>query len=159
MIAMILALALAGTAPDADNRDADAPKRYTPEIRGQLLDGTKPVSSNVCLRQSGSEIRMCGYTDFSGTFYIPTHSVRPVSGDDRTPTYWLEVGRVTEARKIAPIDASFDRHVAIALDCNLARGAGKVDATSICDRKPAGQPGRVTQTEPSRRHSSEHPAK
>ena len=78
MIATIFSLALAGTAiAAAEDAAANAPKKYTPEIRGQLLDGSKPVTSNVCLRQSGSEIRMCGYTDASGNFYIPAHSARP----------------------------------------------------------------------------------
>jgi hypothetical protein len=157
MIAMILAIALGATATDADNRVADPPTRYTPEIRGQLLDGAKAVSSNVCLRQSGSEIRMCGYTDFSGTFYIPRHSVHAAPGDDRTPTYWLEVGRVTEAKKITPIDASGDQHASIALECNLARAAGKDDTVSVCDRRSAAEPSRVTQTDTARRRSSAHP--
>jgi hypothetical protein len=133
MIGMILSIALVGATVDSDNKAADAPKQYTPEIRGQLLDGTKPMTSNVCLRQSGSEIRMCGYPDFSGNFYIPQHSVRPVPGQTGTPTFWLEIGRVTEAKKIAPIEASHDAHASIVLECNLAR-------SSVCDRKLAAGP-------------------
>ena len=37
-----------------------------------LTSGKQPVASNVCLRQSGSEIRSCGYADASGRFLIPS---------------------------------------------------------------------------------------
>lgn len=161
MIAMILAVALAGAATGADDRVAEAPTRYTPEIRGQLLDGTKPVTSNVCLRQSESEIRMCGYTDNAGNFYIPSHSTRPVPGSTSTtpPTFWLEIGRVTEARKIAPIEASEQKGAVVALDCNLSRSPGASEARALCERRAAGAQSRVSQAEPAHRHSSTHPAK
>jgi hypothetical protein len=161
MIGMIFVAALAGTATDAESRVADAPTRYTPEIRGQLLDGAKPVTSNVCLRQSESEIRMCGYTDNSGNFYIPAHSTRPVAGSTSTtpPTFWLEIGRVTEARKIAPIDASEKKGAVLALECNLSHSPGASDAKTLCERRAASAPSRVSQAEPARRHSSAHPAK
>ena len=42
------------------------PTTYTPEIHGQLTSGKQPVTSNVCLRQSDSEIRSCGYADCAG---------------------------------------------------------------------------------------------
>jgi hypothetical protein len=158
MIAMILSVALAGTAvADGEKAAPEPPKKYTPEIRGQLLDGTKAVSSNVCLRQSGSEIRMCSYTDYSGNFYIPAHSARPVIGDTSTPTFWLEIGRVTEAKKLGAVEASEDKRASIALECNLAR-SGTGDATSICDRKSA-DASRVSQADSSHRHSPAHPAK
>jgi hypothetical protein len=150
MIATILSIALAGAAVDADARAPEAPKQYTPEIRGKLLDGTRPVASNVCLRQSGSEIRMCGYPDFSGNFYIPPHSVRPAPGEAGAPTFWLEIGRVTEAKKIAPIDASQDAHASIVLECNIAR-------SSVCDRKST--PSRISQAEAAHSQPAAHPAK
>jgi hypothetical protein len=60
--------------------------KYTPEIRGQLMNGKQPATLNVCLRQSGSEIRMCGYPDFAGRFLIPSsgpmHSVPAKEGAD-----------------------------------------------------------------------------
>jgi hypothetical protein len=160
MIAMILSVALAGTAvADGEKAAPEPPKKYTPEIRGQLLDGTKAVSSNVCLRQSGSEIRMCGYTDYSGNFYIPAHSARPVIGDTSTPTFWLEIGRVTEAKKIGAVEASEDKRASIALECNLARSGGKADATSICDHKAAADSvaSRGSKGESARTHPA-HPA-
>jgi len=158
MIATIFSLALAGTAiAAAEDAAANAPKKYTPEIRGQLLDGSKPVTSNVCLRQSGSEIRMCGYTDASGNFYIPAHSARPTPGDTDTPTWWLEIGRVTEARRIAPIDASEDRRAAIVLECNLARQADMANAIGICQRKSAANS--VASRAPKSENAPLHPAR
>ena len=168
MIATMLSLALAGTAIAANENSGEAAKRYTPEIRGVLLDGSKPVSSNVCLRPVNSQIRQCGYTDFSGNFYIPPsgpmHSVVP-KADDRGvegyPSYVLEIGRVTEARKIGAIDLTNDRRASIVLECNLARAGGKMDATSICDRGStlSTAPNRVSQTESKRGHAPAHPAK
>lgn len=151
MIGTLFTLALAGATVDAGNKVPDAPKQFTPEIRGQLLDGARPVSSNVCLRQSGSEIRMCGYTDNAGNFYIPPHSSRPVLGTTEPPTYWLEIGRVTEAKKIAPIEASPDTHASLALECNLSRSV-------VCDRTSARSvASRVSKGE--RAPHSTHPAK
>ena len=171
MLALALALASsaasAATTDDGDTKVDEAAKRYTPEIRGQLVDGAKVVSSNVCLRPDDSQIRMCGYTDLSGHFYIPPsgpmHSVLPKADDggvEDYPKYWLEIGRVTEARKIATIELTNDKRASIVLECNLARSAGTAGA-SICDRKSAesATPGRVTQAEPSRRHTPAHPAR
>jgi hypothetical protein len=170
MITTLLAVAMLAAAPadDAGGAANDAPKKYTPEIRGQLLDGTRPVASNVCLRQSGSEIRTCGYTDFSGHFYIPSsgplRSVRPSTDDNGVstfPTYWLEIGRVTEARKIAPVETSADKRAALVLECNLARGSGAADAADFCRRSSgdAAATSRVSQAEPGRRPAPAHPGK
>ena len=63
-------------------------RRYTPEIHGMLTSGKQPVASNVCLRQSDSEIRSCGYADASGRFLIGSGPVRrsPLTADtDKTP--------------------------------------------------------------------------
>mgnify|MGYP001617247151 CR=1 FL=1 len=133
-----------------------------------LLDGTKPVSSNVCLRPSNSQIRQCGYTDFAGNFYIPPsgpmHSVVPKADDQGVegyPSYVLEIGRVTEARKIGAIDLTNDKRASIVLECNLARAGGSTDAISICDRKSplSNAPSRVSQTESRHGHRPAHPAK
>ena len=167
MIAAMLSIALAGAAVAADDKVDEAAKRYTPEIRGVLLDGTKPVSSNVCLRPSNSQIRQCGYTDFSGRFYIPPsgpmHSVVPKADDEGVegyPSYVLEIGRVTEARRIGAIDLTSDKRAAIVLDCNLARGAAAKAVTDVCDRKTASDAAsRISKAESGRLPKSEHPAK
>jgi hypothetical protein len=168
MITTMLFIALASAAATADDKIDEAAKRYTPEIRGVLLDGTKPVASNVCLRPINSQIRQCGYTDFSGNFYIPPsgpmHSVVPKADDkgvEGYPSYVLEIGRVTEARKIGAIDLTNDKRASIVLECNLARSGGNADAMSICDRKSAQStgPSRVSQAESKRSHAPAHPAK
>ena len=122
----------------------DAPK-YTPEIQGQLMNGKQPATLNVCLRQSGSEIRMCGYPDFAGRFLIPSsgplHSVPAKENDDgrvESPTYWLEIGRVDAAQKLWPIDPVSDKAAAIEIDCDISRIAASShgDAGS-CQLRPA----------------------
>ena len=67
-ISLVL-LAFAGVAASASEPQA---KKYTPEIHGMLTDGKQPIASNVCLRQSGSEIRNCGYAGRDGRFFIPS---------------------------------------------------------------------------------------
>jgi hypothetical protein len=122
----------------------DAPK-YTPQIRGQLMNGKQPATLNVCLRQSGSEIRMCGYPDFAGQFLIPSsgplHSVPAKEGEDGrlvSPTYWLEIGRVGQAQKLWPIDPVSDKSAAIEIDCDIARGTGTANGKSgSCQLKTA----------------------
>ena len=124
VVLSILMLASTG----AFGAQADAPK-YTPQIRGQLMNGKQPSTLNVCLRQSGSEIRMCGYPDFTGRFLIPSsgplHSVPAKEGEDgrvESPTYWLEIGRVGAAKKLWPIEPVSDKSAAIEIDCDIARG-------------------------------------
>jgi hypothetical protein len=126
VVLSILMLASTG----AFGAQPDAPK-YTPQIRGQLMNGKLPATLNVCLRQSGSEIRMCGYPDFTGRFLIPSsgplHSVPAKEGEDgrlESPTYWLEIGRVGAAQKLWPIDPVSDKSAAIEIDCDIARGSG-----------------------------------
>jgi len=91
---------------------AGEPKTFTPEIHGMLTSGKQPVASNICLRQSDSEIRSCGYADASGRFFIGSGPVRrsPLTADtDKKPLYfWLETGNVQSAQKLAPIEASVD---------------------------------------------------
>ena len=111
--------------------------KYTPAIRGVLHDGGKAVMSNVCLRQSGSEIRACGYADFDGRFYSPaTRARRPAGASDESPdysTYWLEAGRVDAPRKVGTVDLVDARTGAIELDCDLARA----DDQGVCRPKAA----------------------
>ena len=119
---------------------ADEPKTYTPEIHGMLTSGKQPVASNVCLRQSDSEIRSCGYVDSSGHFLIGSGPVRrsPLTADtDKTPLrFWLETGNVLSPQKLAPVEASVDRNVAIELNCDMAH-PGRNDPTfRSCDAKP-----------------------
>jgi hypothetical protein len=119
--------------------------KYTPEIRGQLMNGKQPATLNVCLRQSGSEIRMCGYPDFAGRFLIPSsgplHSVPAKAGEDgrlESPTYWLEIGRVGKAQKLWPIDPVSDKSAAIEIDCDIAQGAENANGKSAsCQLKNA----------------------
>ena len=133
---LFLALACLGASA------AEPPARkYTPEIHGQLTNGNLPSGSNVCLRQSGSEIRACGYTDSAGQFFIPSsgplHSAQAKSDGsdaDVIPSYWLETGRVDAAKKLWPIDPVADRYTAIDLDCDLSRG-GADNAFRSCDMK------------------------
>jgi hypothetical protein len=123
-----------------------APKKYTPEIHGQLRNfGTDPVT-NVCLRQSGSEIRNCGYAGRDGRFFIPSsgplHSAQAKSDGDTNgelPTYWLETGNVLNARKLWPIEPNADRYAAIDLDCDLARADSAEDRPDYraCDSRPS----------------------
>ena len=139
VVLSILMLASTG----AFGAQADAPK-YTPEIRGQLMNGKQPATLNVCLRQSGSEIRMCGYPDFAGRFLIPAsgplHSVPAREGEDgrlESPTYWLEIGRVGKAQKLWPIDPVSDKSAAIEIDCDIARSAGTTGKSASCQLKTA----------------------
>jgi hypothetical protein len=138
----MLSLACAG----AIAAEAAPPPKFTPEIQGQLSDGKRPVpSTNVCLRQGGSEIRACGYTDFDGRFLIPSsgpmHSAPLKVGADGAsayPTYWLEMGRVTSARKLAQVDLVGDKVAAIAVDCDVSRvAAGNDTPSGVCTAKPA----------------------
>ena len=126
--------------------EAAPPPKYTPEIQGRLSNGTQPVTStNVCLRQGGSEIRSCGYTDFDGRFLIPSsgpmHSAPLKTRKDGTsgyPTYWLEMGRVTSARKLASVDLTGEKFAAIAVECDITRvKAGDEAPTGVCASKPA----------------------
>jgi len=119
---------------------AGEPKTYTPEIHGMLTSGKQPVASNVCLRQSDSEIRSCGYADASGRFLIGSGPVRrsPLRADtDKKPlTFWLETGNVLSPQKLAPVEASVDRNAAIELDCDMAQ-PGRSDPTfRSCNSKP-----------------------
>jgi len=140
VVLSILMLASTG----AFGAQPDAPK-YTPEIRGQLMNGKQPATLNVCLRQSGSEIRMCGYPDFTGRFLIPSsgplHSVPATEGDDgriESPTYWLEIGRVGAAQKLWPIDPVSDKAAAIEIDCDIARvAASKHGEAGSCQLRTA----------------------
>jgi hypothetical protein len=140
VVLSILMLASTG----AFGAQPDAPK-YTPEIRGQLMNGKQPATLNVCLRQSGSEIRMCGYPDFTGRFLIPSsgplHSVPAKEGEDgrlESPTYWLEIGRVGAAQKLWPIDPVSDKAATIEIDCDIARSAGTTNGKSgSCQLKTA----------------------
>jgi hypothetical protein len=134
--ALLLSLAFASVVVAAGE-----PKTYTPEIHGMLTSGKQPVASNVCLRQSDSEIRNCGYADASGRFLIGSAPVRrsPLTADtDKTPLrFWLETGNVQSAQKLASIEASVDRNAAIELDCDIAQ-AGRSDAAfRSCKAKPA----------------------
>jgi hypothetical protein len=133
--ALLLSLALVCTAVSAGE-----PKTYTPEIHGILTSGKQPVASNVCLRQSDSEIRNCGYADASGRFLIGSAPVRrsPLTADtDKKPLrFWLETGNVQAPQKLATIEAGVDRNAAIELDCDMAQ-PGRSDPTfRACDAKP-----------------------
>jgi hypothetical protein len=120
---------------------AGEPKTYTPEIHGQLTSGKQPVASNVCLRQSDSEIRSCGYADASGRFLIGSGPVRrsPLTADrdaDKPLHFWLETGNVLAPQKLWPIDVGTDRNTAIALDCDIAQ-PGRNDPTfRSCNARP-----------------------
>ena len=120
---------------------AGEPKTFTPEIHGLLTSGKQPVASNICLRQSDSEIRSCGYADVSGRFFIGSGPVRrsPLTADtDKKPLhFWLETGNVQSAQKLAPIEASVDRNAAIDLSCDMAQ-PGRSDPTfRACNAKPS----------------------
>ena len=134
-------LALAGFVVTATAGEPDA-KKYTPEIRGRLINPDPSVPLNVCLRQSDSEIRACGYADSSGHFVIPSsgplHSAQAKSSGiaaDAFPSYWLETGRVGATRKLWPVDPVADRFAAIELDCDLARASRDNDAFRSCNVK------------------------
>jgi len=118
--------------------------KYTPEIQGRLMNGKQPATLNVCLRQSGSEIRMCGYPDFAGRFLIPSsgpmHSVPSKEGESgrlESPTYWLEIGRVGAAQKLWPIEPVSEKFAAIEIDCDIARVLSSKEASGSCQMKPA----------------------
>lgn len=134
--ALLLPLALACAAASAGE-----PKTYTPEIHGMLTSGRQPVASNVCLRQSDSEIRNCGYADSSGRFFIGSASVRrsPLIDEKAAKEplrFWLETGNVQSPQKLWPIEASVDRNAAIDLACDMAQ-PGRNDPTfRSCDAKP-----------------------
>ena len=148
--ALLVLLAFAGTAVSAAETDTH---KYLPEIHGMLTSGKQPVASNVCLRESDSEIRTCGYADASGHFFIPAsgplHPARSKS-DDRHPgddhhagaalrTYWLETGNVLAAQKLWLIDPVTDQFSAIELDCDMARAARADPAFRSCEVKTARQ--------------------
>jgi hypothetical protein len=117
-------------------------KKYTPEIHGMLTQGKLPVGTNVCLRQGGTEIRSCGYTDSAGHFFIsssgPLHSAQTKSDGsfaDVIPPFWLETGRVDAAKKLWPIDPVSDRFAAIELDCDLSHAGRPGDVYRSCEMK------------------------
>jgi hypothetical protein len=117
-------------------------KKYTPEIHGVLTNGKVPAGSNVCLRQGGTEIRSCGYTDSAGYFFIPSsgplHSAQTKSDGsfaDVIPPFWLETGHVQAPQKLWPIDPVSDRFAAIELDCDLSRAGRPGDAYRSCEMK------------------------
>jgi len=158
---MRLALAILSIAAlDAFAAQPVAPK-YTPTIRGQLTNGGQPLATNVCLRQSGSEIRSCGYTDFEGRFQIPgsgplrtAPQTVEANGDHDYPIYWLEVGRVEEARKIAPIDLVDATGGTVDLACDLGRSAD--NERGFC-RPAAAEPIAKIDSTPHRRHPHDGP--
>ncbi|HET7924911.1 MAG TPA: hypothetical protein VFL30_08430 [Rhodanobacteraceae bacterium] len=126
--ALLLPFALACIAASAGE-----PKTYTPEIHGLLTSGKQPVASNVCLRQSDSEIRNCGYADASGRFLIGSGPVRrsPLIDEKEAKKplhFWLETGNVLSPQKLWPIEVSADRNAAIELDCDMAQ-PGRGDPT------------------------------
>jgi hypothetical protein len=119
-----------------------AAKQYTPEIHGALANTKQTAPLNVCLRQSGSQIRACGYTDASGHFFIPSsgplHSAQAKSDGDSAdviPSYWLETGRVDAAKKLWPVDPVSDRFSAIELECDLSRAARADNVYRACESK------------------------
>ncbi len=120
---------------------AGEPKTYTPEIHGMLTSGRQPVASNVCLRQSDSEIRNCGYADRSGRFLIGSGQVRrsPLTSEKdagKPLRFWLETGNVMSPQKLWPIEAGVDRNAAIELDCDMAQ-PGRSDPTfRACNARP-----------------------
>lgn len=140
---MRVSLALLAFACLAASAAEPAAKKYTPEIHGMLTNCQLPAGSNVCLRQGGSEIRACGYTDGDGHFFIPSsgplHSAQRKSDGspaDVIPPFWLETGHVDAAQKLWPIDPVSDRFAAIELDCDLSRAARAGDAYRSCQMKP-----------------------
>ena len=142
VLSMLCLVSSGAIAADA----AAPPPKFTPEIQGRLSNGKAPVAStNVCLRQGGSEIRACGYTDFDGRFLIPSsgpmHSAPLKTGKDGVsayPTYWLEMGRVTSARKLAAVELTGEKVAAIAVDCDVTRlKAGDETPSGVCASKPA----------------------
>jgi hypothetical protein len=119
-------------------------KRYTPEIHGMLTSGGQPVSANVCLRQSGSEIRRCGYANATGHFFVPSsgplHTAQTLSDGreaDNLPTFWLETGNVQSPQKLVPVDAVTDRHAAIDLACDMSQAARSDPTFRACEAKAA----------------------
>jgi hypothetical protein len=141
LLSMLMLIPLA-TAVAAES----TPKTYTPEIHGQLRNFGKDPVTNVCLRQSGSEIRNCGYAGRDGRFFIPSsgplRSAQAKSDGDtdgKLPTYWLETGNVLKPQKLWPIEPAADRYAAIDLDCDLARAdeAGDRSGYRACDSRPS----------------------
>jgi hypothetical protein len=121
---------------------AEPAQQYTPEIHGMLTSGRQPIASNVCLRQSDSQIRNCGYADASGRFLIQSAPVRrsPLLDDAAAAqplTFWLETGNVLTPQKLSPIAAAADRNSAIELTCDMAQ-AGRGEPTfRSCETKVA----------------------
>ena len=115
---------------------------YTPEIHGALTSGKQPVATNVCLRQSDSEIRNCGYADASGRFLIASMPVRrPPLIDEKAVqkplTFWLETGNVLSPQKLWPIETSPDRNAAVDLVCDMGQPGRQDPAFRSCEAKPA----------------------
>ena len=135
---VLAALAWASFAASA----GETAKTFTPEIHGALTSGRQPVATNVCLRQSDSEIRNCGYADASGHFLIASMPVRRSPLDDEKTlqkplTFWLETGNVLSPQKLWPIESSPDRNAAVDLACDMAQ-PGRNDPTfRSCDAKPS----------------------
>ncbi len=138
----LLPLAFACIAASADEpKKAAEPKTYTPEIHGVLTSGKQPVAANVCLRQSDSEIRSCGYANASGHFLIGSGPVRRAplldEKDANKPLhFWLETGNVLAPQKLFAIEVGPDRNAAIELNCDMAQ-PGRTDPTfRSCNAKP-----------------------
>jgi hypothetical protein len=123
-----------------DKPDDGVPKKYTPAIRGLLVNGSTPLATaNVCVREDNSEIRSCGYTDFSGRFYIAAsgrlHPARGKVEKDGTaafPKFWIETGRVNAARRLGTVALVDDKQSTIDLECDVSRSAAltSVDANA-----------------------------
>ena len=112
-----------------DKPDDGVPKKYTPAIRGLLLRNGQPAATeNVCVREDNTEIRSCGWSDFSGRFLIAAsgrlHPARGKVGADGAaafPKFWLETGRVNAARRLGTIALVDDRQSTIDLECDVSR--------------------------------------
>ena len=144
ILRLMLALcAFTATAASAAE-PAKAPRQYTPEVHGILTSGRQPVSTNVCLRQSGTEIRTCGYADAGGRFFIPSsgpmHSANMKSDgrpEEKPQKYWLETGNVLSPQKLWPLEIVADRNAAIDLACDMAQ-SGRADPTfRACEARPS----------------------
>ena len=145
MIMRLALFAFAAVAASAAEQPAKhAERKYTPEVHGILTSGRQPVSTNVCLRQSGTEIRTCGYADASGHFFIPSsgpmHSANMKSDgrpEEKPQTYWLETGNVLSPQKLWPLEIVADRNAAIDISCDMAQ-PGRSDPTfRACEAKPS----------------------
>jgi hypothetical protein len=114
-----------------DKPDDGIPKKYTPAIRGQLLNGSTPLATaNVCVREDKTEIRSCGYTDLAGRFYISASGrLHPARGKSENggatvfPTFWLETGRVNAARRLGTIALVDDKQSTVDIECDVSRSA------------------------------------